>query len=96
MASQIQGLKKVAAANRNKTKSQMRDTHPNQGPNLSNSAQVPNAGNALAGQHVVGSPFEISLTFYLYIGRNKAKCTDSTKPPRDNCSQQHPEHGAAE
>ena len=29
MASQIQGLKKVAAANRNKTKSQMRESHGN-------------------------------------------------------------------
>ena len=29
MASQIQGLKKVAAANRNKTKSQMREHNPN-------------------------------------------------------------------
>ena len=28
MASQIQGLKKAAAANRNKTKSQLRDSQP--------------------------------------------------------------------
>lgn len=43
MASQIQGLKKVAAANRNKTKSQMRDTGNNGG---AASAQGPNPGNA--------------------------------------------------
>jgi len=39
MASQIQGLKKVAAANRNKTKSQMRET-----PNNNNLSNV-SAGN---------------------------------------------------
>ena len=32
MASQIQGLKKVAAANRNKTKSQLRESHDNRNP----------------------------------------------------------------
>ena len=31
MANQIQGLKKVAAANRNKTKSQLRDNNNNGG-----------------------------------------------------------------
>lgn len=37
MASQIQGLKKVAAANRNKTKSQMRES-TNGGPNAASGA----------------------------------------------------------
>ena len=38
MANQIQGLKKVAAANRNKTKSQLRD-------NNNNGANDPNQGH---------------------------------------------------
>ena len=56
MASQIQGLKKVAAANRNKTKSQMRDTN-NQAQNLNNSVQVQssNQNNIISSQNIVSS-----------------------------------------
>lgn len=56
MASQIQGLKKVAAANRNKTKSQLRDINNNASNNLNNSVNITsNQNNYIGTGNIVSS-----------------------------------------
>ena len=66
MASQIQGLKKVAAANRNKTKSQMRDSN-NPTQNLNNSVQVQssNQNNIISSQNIVSSLIAINIWYII-------------------------------